>query len=304
MIIMQQQQMRHHEVALTTQQQDIDTLRNDILSVKSQRQEDQMLIHRIRLQIQSQQFRTYRNQQQNSSPTSHQNQRGHAQQHHHSSYHQPPRGQQPPQQQPPSLPPQQQQKQKHQQQQQQHQQHPNSYGRNLGSPKGGALSPYQNANLTSRADKRSRNIRCVINKDEIECGNDKRTTVMVCNIPNRYTRDEVLDELDSKPDLKGTFDFLYLPIDFKNNCNLGYAFVNMAAPKDVIRLYQRMHGAQWQLSVRSSKICKLKWGRVQGKDALLGHFRGTLHLSETPSEFKPITIEVDPNGNTVCREVL
>ncbi len=127
---------------------------------------------------------------------------------------------------------------------------------------------------------------------------------MVCNIPNRYTRDELFSELDSKVDIKGTFDFIYLPIDFKNNCNLGYAFVNMVTPNDVVRLYECMHGAHWDLSVRSSKICKLKWGRVQGKESLLGHFRGTLHLSETPSEFKPITIETGPNGDMICREVI
>jgi hypothetical protein len=79
----------------------------------------------------------------------------------------------------------------------------------------------------------------------------------------------------------------------------------MRTTKHVIDLYQKMHGSHWDLSVRSSKICKLKWGRVQGKDALLGHFLGTMHLNDTPCGFKPVTIDIDePTGQTIVREVV
>jgi len=103
--------------------------------------------------------------------------------------------------------------------------------------------------------------------------------------------------------LVGTYDFLYLPIDFKNNCNLGYAFVNMRSPADVLLLHENMQLCKWELSVRSSKICKLKWGRVQGKKALLGHFLGTMHLNDTPCGFKPVTIDMI-DGKQVVTEVI
>jgi len=50
------------------------------------------------------------------------------------------------------------------------------------------------------------------------------TTVMLRNIPNKYTREMLVNQLCV--DYKGLFDFMYLPIDFKNKCNVGYGFIN------------------------------------------------------------------------------
>lgn len=63
--------------------------------------------------------------------------------------------------------------------------------------------------------------------------NDNRTTLMIKNIPNKYTQEGLLKMLNQKNE--GEFDFFYLPIDFtvihtqsyyQNKCNVGYAFIN------------------------------------------------------------------------------
>ncbi|KAJ1443072.1 RNA-binding domain superfamily [Sesbania bispinosa] len=49
--------------------------------------------------------------------------------------------------------------------------------------------------------------------DRIKKGEDNRTTLMIKNIPNKYTSKMLLAAIDERH--KGTYDFVYLPIDFK-----------------------------------------------------------------------------------------
>jgi hypothetical protein len=49
--------------------------------------------------------------------------------------------------------------------------------------------------------------------DRILRGEDPRTTLMIKNIPNKYTSKMLLAAIDENH--RGTYDFIYLPIDFK-----------------------------------------------------------------------------------------
>eukprot|EP00612_Vaucheria_litorea_P001961 CAMPEP_0171453174 /NCGR_PEP_ID=MMETSP0945-20130129/988_1 /TAXON_ID=109269 /ORGANISM="Vaucheria litorea, Strain CCMP2940" /LENGTH=633 /DNA_ID=CAMNT_0011977989 /DNA_START=147 /DNA_END=2049 /DNA_ORIENTATION=+ len=50
-------------------------------------------------------------------------------------------------------------------------------------------------------------------------GLDKRTTIMIRNIPNKYTQIMLLQEVDAN--FQQAYDFFYLPIDFKNGATSG-----------------------------------------------------------------------------------
>ncbi|KAI7735160.1 hypothetical protein M8C21_025137 [Ambrosia artemisiifolia] len=78
---------------------------------------------------------------------------------------------------------------------------------------------------------------------------------------------------------KGTYDFVYLPIDFKNKCNVGYAFINMVSPSHIISFYEAFNGKKWE-KFNSEKVASLAYARIQGKVALITHFQNSSLMNE------------------------
>ncbi|KAI7754854.1 hypothetical protein M8C21_020857 [Ambrosia artemisiifolia] len=113
--------------------------------------------------------------------------------------------------------------------------------------------------------------------DKIVKAEDTRTTLMIKNIPNKYTSKMLLASIDEKH--SGTYDFLYLPIDFKNKCNVGYAFINMLSPMHIISFYQDFNGKKWE-KFNSEKVASLAYARIQGKAALVTHFQDSSLMNE------------------------
>lgn len=85
---------------------------------------------------------------------------------------------------------------------------------------------------------------------------------------------------------RGTFDFFYLPIDFRNKCGLGYAFINFLSAKHAAKLYEEFHNKRWD-EFNSKKVCEIKYARVQGRDNLIQHFK-TAKFPSQEQEFQPL----------------
>lgn len=117
-----------------------------------------------------------------------------------------------------------------------------------------------------------------------------RTTLMLKNIPNDYSRTMLLDLLDAQG-FAGRYDFIYLPIDFKRSAGLGYAFINCVAPSDAVAMKQQLHGfKQWR--VASQKICEVRWGEpLQGLEAHIERYRNSSVMHHAvPDGYKPIVL--------------
>lgn len=127
--------------------------------------------------------------------------------------------------------------------------------------------------------------------DAVEEGRDTRTSLMVRNIPNKYTQQMLLAEFEENGHGPGVIDFFYLPIDFKNRCNRGYAFINFVNYKDILDFHRRYFGKHWR-TFNSDKICDITYARIQGKAAMLKRFENSA-LMEKDDEYKPLVFVSD-----------
>jgi len=123
---------------------------------------------------------------------------------------------------------------------------------------------------------------------------DSRTTLMIRNIPNKYSQKMLLAAVDERH--RGTYDFFYLPIDFKNKCNVGYAFINFINFRSIVAFYEEFNNKKWE-KFNSEKVCEITYARIQGKAALIGHFQNSSLMSYEDKKCRPIIFHSDgPNA--------
>lgn len=92
------------------------------------------------------------------------------------------------------------------------------------------------------------------------------TTAMLKNIPNKYMRDRLIQKLN-EDGFRGDIDFVYVPIDFRNKCNVGYAFINFRTSEACSRFAARFHNVDSHEKLpgfNSKKVLEVAPARVQG----------------------------------------
>jgi len=110
---------------------------------------------------------------------------------------------------------------------------------------------------------------------------------MLRNLPNRYGQAELLELLKSNG--FSCYDFVYLPMDFRNGVNLGYAFVNTLTHQDALAAIAAFQGfSSW--TPDCEKICEVSWAHPhQGLEEHVERYRNSpvMHPT-TPEEYKPM----------------
>ena len=133
-----------------------------------------------------------------------------------------------------------------------------------------------NLNSNNNTTKNSKCEKLFLNLDDIASGKDIRTTIMIRNIPIKYT-ENILN--DTFKEFHGKYDCLYMPFDYEKKGNKGYAFINFINPLHILLFYEKFNGKKWD-HFESPKICELNMAHFQGVNEIQKHAKNYKELKK------------------------
>ncbi|KAL2202523.1 hypothetical protein CC79DRAFT_1159570 [Sarocladium strictum] len=137
----------------------------------------------------------------------------------------------------------------------------------------------QNTTRVTRASHGTGSHHNHVDTARISEGIDVRTTIMLRNIPNKVDQAMLKRLVDDSS--WGKYDFMYLRIDFANDCNVGYAFINFVDPLDIVDFVEARGNQRWNC-FKSDKVAEISYATIQGKDCLVQKFRNSSVMLEAP----------------------
>jgi len=118
-------------------------------------------------------------------------------------------------------------------------------------------------------------------------GREPVTTIMLRNIPQRYNRETLIEDMNARG-FAGAYDFFYLPIDFSTTHSVGYAFINFISEAELARFKSVYQGMK--LSEDSPKVCEICDAKVQGKVKNVEFYRNSTVMG-MEEQYHPVMLE-------------
>jgi len=97
-----------------------------------------------------------------------------------------------------------------------------------------------------------------------------KTTVMVKNVPVKYTQRKLLREFLAAG-FHGKLDFIYLPIDPRSRCSRGFAFCNFSSPEVTQQFFSTFH-KKFLNAFESEIPLEVAAAEIQGFEANAEHY--------------------------------
>jgi len=107
-----------------------------------------------------------------------------------------------------------------------------------------------------------------LNGHKILTGEDKRTTILIKNIPRDMTKNQLKLILEKITNI----NYIYIPLFMLSADNLRCAFVNVVNSKSIIDIYLKLKKFNFVYDNPNTKI-EISYSNLQGKKALIDNFK-------------------------------
>ena len=107
-----------------------------------------------------------------------------------------------------------------------------------------------------------------LNGHKIYTGEDKRTTILIKNIPKNMTKNQFKMVLEKIANI----NYIYIPLFMLTRDNLRCAFVNVVNSKSIIDIYLKLRKINFMYDNPNTKI-EISYSNLQGRKALIDNFR-------------------------------
>ena len=107
-----------------------------------------------------------------------------------------------------------------------------------------------------------------LNGHKIYTGEDKRTTILIKNIPKNMTKNQFKMVLEKIANI----NYIYIPLFMLTRDNLRCAFVNVVNSKSIIDIYLKLRKINFIYDNPNTKI-EISYSNLQGRKALIDNFR-------------------------------
>ena len=107
-----------------------------------------------------------------------------------------------------------------------------------------------------------------LNGHKIFIGEDKRTTILIKNIPRNMTKNQLKLILEKIANI----NYIYIPLFMLSEDNLRYAFVNVINSKSIIDIYLKLRKMKFEYDNPKTKM-EILYSKIQGKKALIENFK-------------------------------
>lgn len=107
-----------------------------------------------------------------------------------------------------------------------------------------------------------------LNGHKIFTGEDKRSTILIKNLPRTMTKNQLKLILEKIANI----NFIYIPLFMLTKDNLRCAFVNVVNSKSIIDIYIKLKKLNFVYDNPNTKL-EICYSYLQGKKALIDNFR-------------------------------